>query len=359
MSETDPVQPDSAPEPSAGATSGQAASPLAPSAAPPVPSSATPTHTTAQKKSGCGRGCLWAIIIVLVAILVMGAVIVPIALVAIGAGGGTSIGFGTGNIALIRIGGVIAASQDSGGLLAGQATTPESILKQIKNADDSSEVKVILIRINSPGGSASAGEEIAEAVKKAKKPVVVSIADEGASAAYMIASQSDHIVATPASLVGSIGVILEIPNYEGLFAKLGLKQVTLHEGKFKDIGNPLRPVTRAERAFLQGQLKEIYEQFIALVAQGRKMPTDKVRSLATGLFWNGTEAKSLGLVDEIGNYDDAVEAAARIGHITGKRRVVEMQQPSLIDVLSQSVSSTMRGTLSQAAGLADTGPRTR
>jgi len=264
---------------------------------------------------------------------------------------------GGGNVAVIRINGIIASSGDSG-LFASSTTGPEDILEQIHDAEDDPDIKVILLRIDSPGGVASAGQEIAQAVRDAKKPVVASIADTGASAAYMIASQAD-IISAPGSLVGSIGVIMEIPNYEGLYEKLGIKVVTLTSGKFKDIGNPARPMTAEEKAVLMKQIRIIYDQFVDDVAEGRDMPEAQVRKLATGLFWTGTEAEEMGLIDEVGNYDDALAAAAELGNIKGRPRVQEMREQDFWDVFSNSLAESLVRAAGGASAVKPVAPTTR
>lgn len=263
-------------------------------------------------------------------------------------------GFGS-QVALIRIEGVIAGGEGGSGVLGGRVTSPEQVIKLLKQAEEDSRVKAILLRINSPGGSAAAGQEIYEAVRRVRKekPVVASISDQGASAAYMIASAADKIVANPASLVGSIGVIMEVTNYEELLDKLGVKFITITQGKYKDIGNPARPMKPEERKFLQEQTRIVYEQFIEDVAEGRGMDKKEVERLATGLFWVGTEAKKLGLVDEIGNYEDAVRIAGELGDIEGEPHVVEMGEPDLWDLVDEFVSSRLRRVFGGAPTLQD------
>lgn len=329
-------------------------------------SPAAPTTTAAppapDKPKKSRKGCWVAFGVTTAIALVLLAVVLPIVVAVSIAGGakapGLRSGIGGGNVAVIRISGVIASSGDSG-IFASSTTGPEAILEQIHDAEDDPGIKVILLRIDSPGGVASAGQEIAEAVKKAKKPVVASIADTGASAAYMIASQADHIISAPGSLVGSIGVIMEIPNYEGLYDKLGIKVVTLTSGKFKDIGNPARPMTAQEKAVLMKQIRIVYDQFVRDVAEGRKMSDAEVRKLATGLFWTGTEAKEMGLIDEVGNYDDALAAAAKLGNIKGRPRVREMREKDFWDVFSQSLAESMVRAARQGTTLKPVAPTTR
>jgi protease-4 len=314
-----------------------------------------------EKPKKSRRGCWLAFGVTTAVLLVLFGVVLPIVVAVSIASGSKAPGIGRvggGNVAIIRITGIIASSGDSG-LFASSTTGPEAILEQIHDAEDDPDIKVILLRIDSPGGVASAGQEIAQAVKNAKKPVVASIADTGASAAYMIASQADHIISAPGSLVGSIGVIMEIPNYEGLYEKLGIKVVTLTSGKFKDIGNPARPMTAEEKAVLMKQIRVIYDQFVSDVAEGRDMPEAEVRKLATGLFWTGTEAEEMGLIDEVGNYDDALDAAARLGNIKGRPRVQEMREQDFWDVFSQSLAESMAQGVRRGTTVRPSAPTTR
>lgn len=217
-------------------------------------------------------------------------------------------------IAVIPLQGVISGSS------SGQAgaVSPEKYRELLQRAQDDDAVKAVVLRVDSPGGTVAASEEIATYVKelrKSKKPVVVSVGDVDASGAYMISSQADKIVANPGSAVGSIGVIMEVANASRLMDKIGLEFKVITAGKYKDAGSPFRPVTPEETAMLQSQIDEIYGQFIDIVAEGRGMPRSKVESLATGWAWSGTEAKKLGLVDEIGTYQDALDLAADLAKI--------------------------------------------
>ncbi|MBI5231842.1 MAG: signal peptide peptidase SppA [Coriobacteriales bacterium] len=236
-------------------------------------------------------------------------------------GGDPFAGIGDGAVAVIPIDGTI---QGVGGT---EVVTPANFLRQLKRAEDDSRVKAIVLRVDSGGGTVAASEEIATYVKNAKKPVVVSVGDICASGAYMISSQADEIYAVEGSDVGSIGVILMIPNVEGLLDKLGISVNTITAGKNKDVGSPFRELTPNERKRLKGQVDEVYEQFIRIVAEGRKMPTSEVRKLATGWVWTGVEAKKLGLIDEIGTYQDAVNAAGKLGKVEGEPEVITYQEP--------------------------------
>jgi protease-4 len=246
--------------------------------------------------------------------------------------GRTSYAFGD-SVYEIRLEGLISAD-DYAGLFSGGAVTPEEIIGQLDEAESNPNVKAILIRVNSPGGSAAASQEIYEEIKKVEKPVVVSVSETCASGAYYIASAADRIIANRSSSVGSIGVIMQIPNLEGLYEQLGIKYTTIKQGEFKDVGSPDRPITEEEVQMLEAQLKEIYEQFISDVADSRGMEISKVRELATGWVFLGTEALDLGLIDEIGNYKDAIKAAAELGGIKGEPVVIRQETGySLLDLI--------------------------
>ena len=233
-------------------------------------------------------------------------------------------------IAVIPIDGVIAGTGNS----VSGVITPQDFLDQLDKALKDNNVKAIVLRVDSPGGTVAASEEIATYVKKSSKPVVVTIGDVGASGAYMVSSQATAIYANPGSAVGSIGVITEIPNVAGLLSKLGVQFTVVHAGKYKDTGSPYRAMTSEEKALLQGQVDEVYGQFIDIVASGRHLPRSAVESMATGWAWNGSEAKKLGLIDEIGTYQDAMAKAAALGHISGPYETVTYSGTKLEDILN-------------------------
>jgi len=217
--------------------------------------------------------------------------------------GGTSYALGD-SVYEIRLEGVISAEKYSG-LFGVVTVTPEKIISQLDEARKNPNVKAILIRVNSPGGSAAASQEIYEELKKVEKPVVVSVSEVCASGAYYVASAADRIIANRSSSVGSIGVIMQIPNFEDLYEKLGIKYTTIKQGKF-----------------------------IADVAEGRNMDISEVEELATGWVFLGTEALELGLIDGIGNYKDAINIAAELGGIKGEPNVIRQELGfSLIDLI--------------------------
>lgn len=227
-------------------------------------------------------------------------------------------------VAVIHIDGVIAGT----GSTFDGIISPEYFKSQLDQAADDPNVKALVLRVDSPGGTVAASQEIAAYVKEFKrsKPVVVSVGDVDASGAYMVSCQANTIIANPGSAVGSIGVITEIPNVAGLLDKVGVEFQVITAGKYKDAGSPYRPLTDEEKALIQGQIDQIYGQFIDTVAEGRKMERSEVESLATGWAWNGEEAKKLGLVDEIGTYEDALDKAADLGKIEGDYEVINYDE---------------------------------
>ncbi len=243
-------------------------------------------------------------------------------------------GYRQGNIYEINIEGVITATEQSG-ILGGGVTTPKQVIAQLDIAEKSNNIKAILLRVNSPGGSPAASQEIYQELGKAGKPVVVSVSDTCASGAYYISCAADRIIANPASSVGSIGVIMQVPNLEGLYDKLGIEYTTIKQGKYKDIGSTSREMTGEEKKLLEEQTKKIYEQFISDVAESRDMSKDKVKELATGWVYLGSEAVGLGLIDELGTYKDAINVAAELGGVAGEPVVVSARGFSIYDILLQ------------------------
>ena len=189
----------------------------------------------------------------------------------------------------------------------------EEVRQVLRDAEDDPTIKAVVLRVESPGGEAAAGSEIASYVEEFSKPLVVSAGNMCASAAYLAASQADWIVATDASEVGSIGTIVEVSNLEGLFDKLGISTETIKSSSMKDMGSSSRPLTDEERALLQEKVDRATQTFIEKVAQGRGTDVDTVRGWANGTTYFGTDALDRGLVDQIGTLDDALDKAAELG----------------------------------------------
>lgn len=225
-------------------------------------------------------------------------------------------------VAIIEISGTILSGgpQDDDLFSKQQGITSGTIMREIRSAAADDSVKAVLLKIDSGGGSATAAEEVGRELKrfkeKSKKPIVACIGDTGASAAYWIAAcSSDKIYANATSLTGSIGVYMPYMNIEELYKKIGVSSDKIKSGVYKDMMSMDRPMTDSEKALLQDIVNEIYDAFVKVVAEGRKMEESKVRSVADGRVYTGLQAKNLGLVDEIGNYYDALMVAGELGKI--------------------------------------------
>lgn len=256
-------------------------------------------------------------------------------------------------IGVINIEGVITGGSGAGSILDGGGAGSDTLMEQLKEARENPDIKALVLRINSPGGSAPASQEIGEEVdkvRKAGKKVIVSMGDITASGGYWIAAKADKIVANPATMTGSIGVIMEFQNLQELYGKVGVKPVTIKSGLHKDIGSANRPMTAEEEKILQTMVNDIYEQFIDVVAEGRKMDREKVRKLADGRVFTGRQAKDIGLVDQMGNYYDAIKVAGKLAGIKGEPEVIELGDKSPFDAIFSNVSAA-RGLYGSSQGL--------
>lgn len=210
--------------------------------------------------------------------------------------------------------------------ISGAILSPEDIDTQLRKFGDDSSVKAIILHINSPGGGAAASQEVYHEVlrvrKEKHKKIIASVESVGASGAYYIASACDKIYANDASVVGSIGVIMEWTNYGDLMHWAKLKSVTIHAGELKDAGDPSRDITPKEQAYFQSLVDNMYGQFVHDVATGRHTTDDKIRPLATGQVWTGEQALPLGLIDKVGGFRDALIDTARSVGISGEPSIV-------------------------------------
>ena len=219
-----------------------------------------------------------------------------------------------------------ALGGDSVGVLQieGAINDSHDPIESLKQFGETKGIKAVVVRIDSPGGSVAPTQEIYEEIEKLrkKKPVIASMGGMAASGGYYIASACDQIVANPGTLTGSIGVIMELGNVEELMKKIGVQGYSIKSGANKDIGSPLKPLSPEGRAILQGLVNNVHGQFVAAVAKGRRMSEEKVRELADGRVYSGEQAKGLGLVDLLGNMEDAVALAAKRVGIKGTPQTV-------------------------------------
>ncbi len=226
------------------------------------------------------------------------------------------------SIGVVEIFGQIHAPIDSGGLIA-TARLPE-ILTTLRTFRKDDRIKAVIIRINSPGGTIGAVQEITKEIQRirdAGKPVVASIADIGTSGGYYIAASCDKIVANSGSILGSIGVIFMSPDLSGLFEKIGIEIETIQSGPYKDVGAMHRGHTEDEKKFLQKVIDDVYKQFIVAVSSGRNIPLNKVRELAQGQIFTGRMAKQLNLIDKLGDMTAAKELAEELAQITDAKLI--------------------------------------
>lgn len=217
---------------------------------------------------------------------------------------------GEDKVGVIEISGVIAEAKDT--------------LYWLKQFREEESIKAIVIRIDSPGGVVGPSQEIYREVRKTNKvkKVIASMGAIAASGGYYIAAGADGIVANPGTITGSIGVIVGYTNFKALLDKIGLVPVVIKSGEYKDIGSPSREMTASEREVLQAFVDQTHQQFIDAIAVGRNMDAAKVAELADGRIYTGQEAKDLGLIDRLGNLEDAIEWAGRQGGIKGKVEAV-------------------------------------
>lgn len=219
--------------------------------------------------------------------------------------------FGQPNrIAVIEVRGLIDNVQD----------TLEDLVKLRKDP----RIKAFVVRIDSPGGAVGPTQELFRELHRSaeSKPVVASLGSVAASGGYYIAAAASRIVSSPGTVTGSIGVIVYYPNLRGLFEKIGYTMTTVKSGPFKDLGNPDREMTTEEKALLQNTVDEVHQQFVRDVAKARNLPEEKIRAVADGRILTGASAQALGLVDELGNFEDALRAAAALGKIEGEPKLV-------------------------------------
>jgi len=237
-----------------------------------------------------------------------------------------------GKIAVISLSGTITTGSSS--LFPTSTVTPELVRDYLTKAKEDKAVKAVVFHIDSPGGEVAPCQEILWEIEKVKetKFILVSMGVTAASGGYYISTQADKIVALPTTMTGSIGVISAIPNIEGFLEKLGIQIEIFKGGKYKDMYQGLRELTPEEEEIMQQMIDEYYEQFIDVVADGRELSREEVRDLATGQLYTGTEAKELGLVDELGDLNTAIDLAAELAGIEAP--IVEYYQPHRVTLRS-------------------------
>lgn len=234
--------------------------------------------------------------------------------------------------------------------IKGVITQSADIIETLRHYVEDDGVKAIILRIDSPGGGVGPAQEIYREVLKikSKKKVITSMGSVAASGGYYIACASDIIVANPGTITGSIGVIMQFSNFEELFKKIGIKGVVIKGGEYKDIGSPFREMTSEEKKIMQEVIDNVHQQFIQAVAEGRKLERIKVIQIADGRILTGEQAKRLGLVDQIGNFQDAIDTAAKLAGIKGKPQIIYPKKKfSLLELLIKESASTIINYLNE------------
>ncbi|HZV82117.1 MAG TPA: signal peptide peptidase SppA [Geobacteraceae bacterium] len=231
---------------------------------------------------------------------------------------------------------------------------PQETVKQLYDFGKDDKVKAVVLRVDSPGGVVGPSQEISVAVKKlkAKKPVIVSMGSVAASGGYYISAPATLIYANPGTITGSIGVLMKFSNLEGLMNKIGMKAFTLKTGKFKDVGSPARTMNAEEKAMLQSVIDSTHSQFVRTVAEGRKLPVEKVREIADGRIFSGEQALEQKLVDKLGTMQDAVEEAGRLGGISGEPHVIKppKKKKLFMDLLVEESASKFSSMIRKESG---------
>lgn len=257
--------------------------------------------------------------------------------------GGGDFALGGNRVALVEVEGLIVDA--------------DRTVRELDAHGDDPSVRAVVVRIQSPGGVVAPTQEIYRAIRRfreKRKPVVASMGAVAASGGYYLAAGADHIVANQGSLTGSIGVLMQLTEIEGLLRKVGVRYEIIKAGRYKDVGNISRPMTEDERRVLQGLLDDLHEQFVADVAEGRRMDRATVRTLADGRVFSGRRAREVGLVDSLGGLEDAVRKAGELAGIPGRPRLVRPRRPfHLTDLLEWLTGrSPLGGLLSSASPLA-------
>jgi protease-4 len=243
-------------------------------------------------------------------------------------------GFGD-RIAIVDVKGTISAS--------------ETVVQQLRHFSEDGSIPAIVLRVDSPGGGVAASQEIyAELlrVKEKGKKVVVSMGSIAASGGLYVSVAADEIVANPGTLTGSIGVILQFPTAEKLFEKIGVQYETVKSGVYKDVGNLSRDMTEQEHAALQTVIDDTYDQFVTAIADGRNLTKDSVRVFADGRIFTGRQAMHLGLVDSLGDLQDALNIAAdMVGMDTPPKtvRTIERKRASVMDLFGHALIEWLVG----------------
>ncbi len=245
-------------------------------------------------------------------------------------------------IGVVKIEGILRNSKDT--------------IRQLDKYEKDGSVKAVVLRVNSPGGAVVPSQEIYDKIlqlKKSKK-VVVSMGSVAASGGYYVACAADRIIANPGTITGSIGVIIQFSQIEDLLKKIGLKSTVVKAGRYKDVGSPVRDMTPDERSLIQGVIDDIHNQFIEVVLLNRNIPRKKVEDIANARIFTGRQALKIGLVDDLGNMEYAIDVASDLAGIEGEAEVIypEKKRKSLLRyIASETISAVSEEFRGDDAGI--------
>jgi len=271
----------------------------------------------AEQKRSFGK---WLFIIIVVLMLAFTSMIIAGIIGLLFSVGSTSSSLeptnANGNVALIKINGVILTESSTDLFGSSQGTSSTTLVERLEKIKEDDSIQAVIFEINSPGGSGVAADEISRAIEELNKTTVAYVRDIGTSAAYWIASSTDHIIVNRLSFVGSIGAIASYIEVSGLLEEYNITYQRFVAGEYKDFGSPFREPTLSERAMFQEQIDQIHDIFIQEVADNRNMTFEEIDKLAHGMFFTGLQAKELGLVDSFGGKREAIEYVEQMENIT-------------------------------------------
>lgn len=228
--------------------------------------------------------------------------------------------------------------------LEGVIWQSEPVVRALNHHRDNPSVRAVVVRVNSPGGVVAPTQEIHAAVlgvRKSGKPVVASLGSVAASGGYYVATAADRIYANPGTLTGSIGVVMQMANFEGLLKRVGVNYVVVKAGRYKDIGSFARTMTKEERQILQSLMDDVYNQFVDAVAEGRKLERATVNRFADGRIFSGRQAMEVKMVDALGGFEDAIEAAAMLAGLPPRPKLIlPRRRFSIFDLLREELGLT-------------------
>lgn len=257
-------------------------------------------------------------------------------------------------IAVLDLNGVIQDTGEATSVFTSAGYNHKGFMKKLEQVKDDSSVKAVIIQVNTPGGgvveSAQIHDKIKEIQEETKKPVYISMGSMAASGGYYVSAPADKIFASPETLTGSLGVIMQSVNYAGLAEKYGVDFVTIKSGPYKDIMSPSREMTEEEKKILQDMINNSYEGFVKVISEGRNMPVAKVKEIADGRIYDGRQAKELNLIDEFGYVEDVIETMKK-DHNLKDAKVVKYTENLGIGSMFSMGAQKMMGNDIEMAGL--------